>query len=118
MRWYYPFDPVTGRLVSEADTDPRLNKDFPKELSVFVSPVRIDRENMWDEASMSVVSRPPPTVKDPLAGLKTDPDYQAVIAKLQPADVDQLNTAFTKQLQASDVAVAIDAGVGEAEVKP
>lgn len=85
--WHYLYNPQTGRLVSEveSDTAPVVNG-----LSVVSRASRAADTEMWDEASRTFTPRPAKVLVDRITDLNNDPALSAVWTRLTAAQATAL----------------------------
>lgn len=69
MKFFY--ETATGRLISIGDDDPLL----PNGVNVVDVPNYDVNVHMWDQATRSVISRPPKVLRDRLVDILTDPRF-------------------------------------------
>jgi len=87
--WFAVVDDATGRLVS-------IGTVIASPLSAGLVAIRLGKDQpnlgdvMWDAASRSFVARPPIVLIDRLDDLKSDADFSAALASLNPAGKNRM----------------------------
>lgn len=92
MAWYYLYDNLTGKLISETDVQPDAKLTF------LTFATRKTSAEMWDEVQKTFIARPTPVPVDNLATLHTDPNYISATLALSAASKTLLDTAVNNLL--------------------
>lgn len=96
MPWYYLYDNVTGRLLSESSREP---EQLRPGAAVLERENRRTQSEIWDESVHSFVAAPPAlALVDRLTDLQVDPDYARIWASLSDRDQQSLESLFDKML--------------------
>lgn len=88
-RWAV-YDNATGRMVSESALQPT---NLPAGLATKQIPDS-DAGVMWDEATRSMVTRPPKVIVDRLSKLQADPRFTSFNTTQRQRILDLLNEFF------------------------